>query len=164
MSHFPMPLRDFRFMTDAELEKFDPLRDISEEPGPGYALCVTLEYPPGLHFDHSSFPLACEQLDITEDDLSPYARECMSVLSGGRATKHRSRKLTATFNRRTQYWTHGIALKFYLQQGLKLVKIHRGITFHQEPFLKKYIDKCTARRAASKTKWESNLWKLLSNR
>lgn len=151
-------------MTDEELENFDPMRDITEETGPGYVLCVTLRYPKRIQFDHASFPLACEQIDVSEADLSPYARECLSVLSGGLAKTHRSRKLSATYRPRVRYWLHSLNLRFYMQQGLELVEIHRGITFHQEPFLKKYIDKCTARRAASKTKWESNLWKLLSNR
>ena len=171
MRNFPLPLRDFRFMTQEELEQFDPARDITEEEGPGYMLQVTLRYPPSLHLRHNSFPLAPESVTITNEDLSPYAARCWSQLSsaggGGKQQKkekkYKATKLTATFNDRVHYWVHGLNLKFYLEQGLELLKLHRGVRFHQQAFLAPYIQMCMQRRAASKTKVENTRWKMLSN-
>ena len=165
MMLFPLPLRDFRFLTEEELSNFDPMTDITEDAGPGYVLQVTLRYPKKLHLKHNSFPLAPEQVTITSDYLSPYARECWKEFGGGgeRVRKYKTTKLTAHFNPRVRYWVHGLNLQFYLEQGLELVTLHAAITFHQEPFLAPYIEMCMKRRAASKTKVENTRWKMLSN-
>lgn len=162
-----MPLRDFRMMSDEEVRAFDPLKDITEETGPGYVLLVTLLYPASLHVEHNSFPLAPHQMDITEADLSPYAKKCWMQLNPsarGKMHKYSSRKLTSTFLKREKYWCHGLSLKYYLQKGLELVEIHSIITFHQEPFLRSFVDMCTANRANAKTKVEATRWKLIVNR
>lgn len=46
---------------------------------------------------------------------------------------------------------------------MKLIKIHRVLSFTQSTFLKKYIDKCTLKRQESKTDFGKRLWKLFSN-
>ena len=157
----PLPLRDFRWMTEEEIVKFDPHRDINLKNGPGYILEVTLRYPERLHLDHNSFPLAPEQIEITEEDLSPYSLKCMQELDNKK--KHRAKKLTATFRDRERYLVHGLNLKLYLELGLELIQIHRGITFYQEKFLKPYIDMCTLKRTLAKTKSAGDRMKLLSN-
>jgi hypothetical protein len=127
----PLPLRDFRWMRDDELEEISKKWEemITEEEGPGYILEVDLEYPSNLHLDHSSFPLAPHKRTITEKDLSPYSFKCMQEFS--KKTKYKSEKLVATFEDRERYLVHGLNLKLYLQLGLRLKKIHRGITFFQ---------------------------------
>lgn len=158
---FPLPLRDFRWMTDDEISVFDVQRDISDEDGPGYILEVDLEYPPQLHVSHNSFPLAPENIDITENMLSPYSLKCKGLIYG--STGKPPRKLTATFHDRKKYVVHGLNLKLYLQLGLKLKKIHRIIAFHQESFIKGYIDYCTQKRKEAKTETERTYWKLIVN-
>jgi hypothetical protein len=44
-----------------------------------------------------------------------------------------------------------------------LKKIHRGIAFHQENFIRPFVEKCTMMRAAATTKSEQNMWKLVCN-
>lgn len=158
---FPMPLRDFEWMSKKEISKFDAARDVSEDDGVGYFLEVTLHYPEHLHLPHNSFPLAAEHVKITENDLSPYSRACLSTLH--RPEKYVAEKLTTTFRDRKRYLVHGLNLQLYLRLGLQLVKIHRGIKFHQETYIKPYIHMCMNKRAAAKTKSEGDLMKLLSN-
>ncbi len=64
---------------------------------------------------------------------------------------------------RHKYLVHGLNLKLYLEQGMQLLKIHRGITFHQEAFIKPYIDMCTRMRKYAMTEAEKNIYKLLAN-
>ena len=164
--HFPLPLRDFRFMTPEELSTFNVVSQVTERTGPGYVLLVTLDYPPELHVSHNAFPLAPEHVTLTEKDLSPYAQQCWSEFGRtptGKMRRYQTKKLSATFRRRERYWVHGLCLQFYLEKGLKLVELHAGITFHQEPFLAPYIELCMRRRAASKTAAENKRWKYLSN-
>jgi hypothetical protein len=93
--------------------------------------------------------------------LSPYSKLCIELLGG--KTNYRERKLTATFNDRIKYVIHGENLKTYLKLGMKLKKIHRAVKFKQSNYLKDYIDFCTSKRAAAKTKFLVTLFKLMAN-
>lgn len=156
-----MPLGDFEWLTEAELAAFDPVNMVSDDAPVGYILEVTLDYPEELHLDHNSFPLAPEHVAIDESMLSPYATNALQTLT--KKSKHKASKLTATLRTRKEYVCHGLNLQLYLKHGLKLVCIHRGIKFQQRKFLKPYIDQCTAKRAAAKTKTGKDLQKLLAN-
>ena len=157
---FCLPVRDFRYMSPEELESFD-ISQIKDEPGPGYIFEVSLKYPSRLHISHNSFPLAPEHMEVTENDLSPYARQCWEQL--GKGKKYKSKKLTASFRDRTHYWCHGMNLRLYLELGLELVEIHTGITFYQEAFIKDYITMCTEKRKQAHTKSEGDMFKLVAN-
>lgn len=160
---YPLPLRDFRWMTEEDISdmKENWKTRIHDHDGDGYILEVTLKYPEHLHVSHNSFPLAPEHMEINEELLSPYARTCLSDLS--QKSKYKSKKLTATFNDRKHYLVHGLNLKLYLEQGLELVEIHKGIVFHQEAFVKPYIDMCSKKRAEAPTKSMKDMYKLLCN-
>ncbi len=112
---FPIPLRDFKWMTESEIAKvIENWREmIHDEDGEGYFFEVTLKYPEKLHVSHNSFPLAPEHVSINYDMLSPYAKSCLSELSGSK--KYSEKKLTATFNDRERYLVHGLNLKLYLE-------------------------------------------------
>lgn len=64
---------------------------------------------------------------------------------------------------RKRYLVHGLNLKLYQELGLRVVKIHRGIRFTQEKFIKPFIEECTIRRAAAPTATEQTMWKLICN-
>jgi len=127
----------------------------------GYICEVTMTYPKKLHKKHSSFPLAPEHCTIDETHLSPYAKKALFRIDGKK--RYKGRKLTSTFRKRRKYVVHGANLRFYLQQGLKLLKVHRAISFSQESFIKPYIDACTKLRAEATTKERKDLFKLLCN-
>ena len=170
-------------MREEEVASFDVAEMVTEEEGAGFILevsvcgplyitnkCVifislspqvTLRYPESLHLAHNSFPLAPEQVEITEVDLSPYSTRCLHKLSQKKVYK--ATKLTATFKDRVRYLCHGLNLKLYLSLGMELVELHRGITFRQTRFLEPYIAMCTRKRASARTKSEGNLMKLLCN-
>lgn len=156
-----LPLDDFEWMDVEELENFDPLSMPSNEADEGYILEVTLDYPEDLHLEHNAFPLAPEHLHIDDTMLSPYAVNALQSLT--RKKKYSADKLTATFRRREHYVCHGLNLRFYLEQGLKLVKIHRGLKFTQEPFIKNFIDLFTKKRAEATSKTEKDRYKLIIN-
>ena len=159
---FPLPLRDFRWMSKEELVSFDPLSDVTMEDGQGYILEVDLEYPEGLHLEHNSLPLAPEAVTLNWEDLSPYSQQCLHTLKG-KAGTYSAKKLTSTFRPRKKYLVHGLNLKLYLQHGLVLKKIHRGITFYQERFMRDFIDTCTEKRRTALSVTEQMLWKLVCN-
>ena len=101
---------------------------------------VDLEYPQELHDLHDDYPLAPERLIVDKVE-----------------------KLIPNLNSKEKYVIHHEALKQYLELGLKLVKVHRGIKFREEDFMKSYIDKNNKLRAKAKDEFEKNFFKLMNN-
>ena len=75
----------------------------------------------------------------------------------------KTNKLILNVMDKKKYVLHISALKFYLEHGLKLKKVHRVISFNQADFLKPYIDFNTEKRKNAKTEFEKDLFKLLHN-
>ena len=101
---------------------------------------VDLEYPQELHDLHNDYPLAPERLMVDKVE-----------------------KLIPNLNGMEKYVIHHEALKQYLELGLKLVKVHRGIKFREEAFMKSYIDKNTKLRAKAKSEFEKDFFKMMNN-
>ena len=101
---------------------------------------MDLEYPKELHDFHSEYPLAPEQLQIDK-----------------------AKKLVPNLYDKKKYVLHYENLKLYLRLGLRLTKIHRGITFAEEDFMKKYIDLNTELRTKGTTDFEKDFFKLMNN-
>ncbi len=78
---------------------------------------VDLEYPKELHDLHNEYPLAPERLLVGKVE-----------------------KLIPNLNDKKKYVLHHENLKLYLKMGLKLTKIHRGITFEESCFMRSYIN------------------------
>ena len=77
---------------------------------------VDLEYPKELHDLHNDYPLAPEQIELNKVE-----------------------KLIPNLWNKKNYVIHFENLKQYLNLGLKLTNIHRGIKFKESQWLKKYI-------------------------
>ena len=101
---------------------------------------VDLMYPEHLHDLHNDYPLAPE-----------------------RVTVNKVEKLIPNLNDKKKYVIHHETLKLYLSLGLKLTKIHRGITFTECAWLKPYIDLNTDLRAKAKNDFEKDFFKLMNN-
>ena len=101
---------------------------------------VDIVYPHELHDLHNDYPLAPEHLEI-----------------GG------VNKLIPNLHRKKKYIVHYETLKLYVKHGLRISKIHRGITFKERDWMKEYIDKNTELRTKSKNKFESDFFKLMNN-
>ena len=61
------------------------------------------------------------------------------------------------------YICHIENLLFYVEQGLKLVALHRVLQFNQSDWLRPYIEKNTSMRKKASTSFEKNVYKLMSN-
>ena len=101
---------------------------------------VDLEYPKNLHDLHNDYPLAPEQIVVNKVS-----------------------KLIPNLGDKKKYVLHYENLKQYLELGLKLTHIHRGIKFKESPWLEKYISLNTKLRTEAKNDFEKDFFKLMNN-
>ena len=64
---------------------------------------------------------------------------------------------------KTMYVLDFRTLKFYLQHGLVFSKIHRGVKYHQRPWLALYLAVNQQMREMAKTLFEKDFYKLMNN-
>ena len=127
----PLPVKDFKWMNDNELEEWAEHSCILE---------VDLEYPDDLHDLHNEYPLAPERITVNKTE-----------------------KLVPNLNNREKYVLHHTNLKQYLNLGLKLTKIHRGVKFLERDWMKEYIQLNTDLRTKGTTDFEKDFFKLMNN-
>lgn len=155
----PLPSCNFRWLTREEANHLD-VSAIEDEAEIGYVLDVDLMYPHECHESHDDYPLAPENLTITSDMLSPYCKVLLQQLG----IKHtNTQKLVSTLAEKRNYIVHYRNLKLYLELGMKLLKINRGIAFVQTPWMRPYIDFNTDKRSRSTDNFDKNMFKFLNN-
>ena len=116
-----------------------------------------MEYPIKLHYLHNDYPLAPKRLTIDESMLSPFQRQFP------KEQKNTSSKLTPNLRHKANYVVHYRNLKFYLEQGLVIKKVHRVLTFKQSPWLKEYIEFNTHMRSNATSNFQKDFFKLMNN-
>uniref|UniRef100_A0A158P533 DNA-directed DNA polymerase n=2 Tax=Tetranychus urticae TaxID=32264 RepID=A0A158P533_TETUR len=129
----------------------------------GYVLEVDLDYPPTLHDSHNDYPLAPEKIIVEYDQLSDYQKETISMLESAGIKRYKTKKLVPNLMHKRKYIVHERNLKFYIEKGMVLKKVHRIIQFEQKPWLKSYIEMCTENRKKATSNFVKDFWKLMVN-
>ena len=155
-----LPMGELTWMSKQEVRNFD-INKVDLDGDTGYILECDLYYPSHLHEMHHNLPLAPEVLEINETNLSEYAKQ--ALLDSDKQKRYKDIKLMGTFHPRKFYVVHGKNLKLYLDLGMRLKKIHRILSFHQEAFIAPFIQKCTEARQNSTTKFSMDQYKKLAN-
>lgn len=127
----------------------------------GYFVKCDLHYPQKLHDLHNNYPLAVESKSISHEELSPYQIKQMKDHN----EKHddKIKKLVPNLYDKKDYVCHIRNLKYYMEKGLVLTKIHTALKFNQSTWLKPYIDFNTHKRTISKNEFEKDMYKLMNN-
>ena len=102
---------------------------------------VDMEYPENPHDLHNDYPLAPERIMVCKVE-----------------------KLIPNLYHKKKY-VHVIhhILKVYKSLGLKVTKIHRGITFQESDWLRPYIELNTELRTKGKNDFEKDFFRLMNN-
>lgn len=130
----------------------------------GHILEVSLKYPQHLHDLHNDYPLAPEQLKVTEEMLSEYSMKQWKLIKGKDNIKLNSvKKLIPNFYDKKNYVVTAQSLKLYLSLGLKIEKVHKILSYRQEDILGSYITKNTEYRSKTKSSFEKDFFKLMNN-
>ena len=119
---------------------------------------VDAYFPDELHDKLSDYPLAPEKLTIDESMVSPFQKE--------RFPSHQKKtttNLSSNLFKKQRYVVHYRNLKFYIEQGMVVTKIHRVLQFQQSCWLGEYIDFNTRMRTETKSDFGKDFFKLINN-
>ena len=106
----------------------------------GYIFEVDLEYPKKLWKSHNGYPLVPEKMIVNGVE-----------------------KLICHFKPRKNYVVHYRNLRQYLEMGMRLTAVHRGISFYQSSWMEPYIRKNTELRKTAANSFEKDFFKLMNN-
>ena len=140
-----LPTHGFSWMRNITKEK---VMDILEKANhsmlnrgrKGYIFEVDLEYPKDLWKTHNDYPLVPEKMIV-----------------------NRVEKLICHFKPRKNYVVHYRNLRQYLEMGMRLTAVHRGISFYQSSWMEPYIRKNTELRKTAANSFEKDFFKLMNN-
>jgi hypothetical protein len=137
-----LPCSNFEMIQDTK-----QLQDIvsslpHENSDVGYYLEVDLHIPPHLHNKFKDLPPAP-------------VKQCPP----GSKTK----KLMLTLEDKLNYKVHYSLLKFFIEMGVQVTKVHRACKFKQAYVFSEYIAHNTSRRASACNKFQKDFYKLKNN-
>ena len=155
-----LPYANFTWLEPQEWNDIE-WKNQAENQSVGYFIECDLEYPEELHDMHNDYPLAPRREYVTFDMQSSKQVEISRHYVLGRAQL--GAKLLPSLMPKSKYTLHYLNLKFYLEQGMRMTKIHRVIKFNQECWLKPYIDTNSTLRANSSNEFEKGFYKLMNN-
>ncbi|XP_023212539.1 uncharacterized protein LOC111615349, partial [Centruroides sculpturatus] len=155
-----LPVNNFRWLSEDEINALD-ICNIPDRNNIGYILEVDLNYPPNVHDRHNDLPLAPNHTYIPFDLLSNYQKSVLTKLN--LKYNNNNKKLIPTLFDKQNYVIHYRNLKFYLEEGLILTKIHRVLAFNQEPWLRDYVLFNNKKRQESTNDFDKSFFKLMNN-
>ena len=112
------------------------IMNIDAENSTGYIFEVDLEYPKEIHDLHNHYPLCPERKLVKTEWLSDYQQAFKKKLS---ITNDHVEKLVSDLTNKYKYTVHYRNLQLYLSLGMKLLNVHKVLSYKQEPLLKEYI-------------------------
>ena len=140
-----LPTHGFKWMKNITVEKVDEILEkanhsMSNLGRKGYIFEVDLEYPTHLWDSHNDYPLAPEKMIVNGVE-----------------------KLICHFKPRKNYVVHYRNLRQYLEMGMRITAVHRGISFYQSSWMEPYIRKNTELRKTAANNFEKDFFKLMNN-
>ena len=133
-----LPTHGFKWIDDDKSKVLKLLE--KKDTNRGFIFEVDLDYPESLRDSHNDYTLAPEKIKVDKID-----------------------KLICSFHLKKHYVLHYKNLKQYLQEGMILKKVHRGIKFYQSPWMELYIRKNTDLRKTASSSFEKDFFKLMNN-
>jgi hypothetical protein len=122
-----LPYYQFTWMREDQFHAVDWLVETDVQPYAHFVEC-DLHYPDELHNLHDDYPLAPVRI-VLEDHLLSERQD--ALLSQHAESYTATAKLIPNFFEKTKMFLHYRNLRFYLQHGLVVTKVHRGTRLRQ---------------------------------
>ena len=135
-----LPTHGFKWLNNLTVDNTIKLLE-KKDAKIGYIFEVDLEYPKELWNLHNDYPLVQEKIKVKVDNVE---------------------KLICSFYNKNNYVFHYKNLKQYLEEGLILKKVHRGILSYQSKWMEPYITKNTELRKKATNSFEKDFYKLMN--
>lgn len=132
-----LPIDQFSWLSEKEWQDIN-WTQLDQELEYGYIIECDLDYPTILHNQHKDYPLAPEKKLIEWEKFSDTQLRLLQHYSIA-MNSLKTQKLLPHFLPRKNYVVHYRNLAYYLNYGMKLVKVHKVIRFHQQKWLAPYI-------------------------
>ena len=160
-----LPYGGFKWLSKEEIERFDiflgyALHSMKENSKIGDILEVDLEYCKELHDIHNDYPLCPEHIPVNYKMLSNYYKDIVDKFN---IKVGNVKKLIPNLYDKIKYPVHFKNLQYYLKLGMKLIKIHRILSFKQKNWLKVFTDFNAKKRQKSNYEFNKNFYKLFNN-
>ena len=153
-----LPLNPCNYTDNYNLEQLvEDLLQIPDDNEYGFFIECDLEYPAEIKEKTKIFPFCPYQTKADPDPFSAYMN------SVNQPNYKPTSKLMCDVTNKSKYMIHYRMFKFYLNQGMKVTKIHTIYRFKQSAKLGKYIDHITQKRTVARTNFEKDLYKLMNN-
>ena len=134
-----LPTHGFKWLSAGDMKKnYENRHNLNKIP---CVLEVDLIYPKELHDSHNDYPLCPERV----------------------ICKNGVEKLIPNLRDKKNYVLHYKNLIQYLDMGIKIKHIHRGIKFVESEWMKPYINMNTELRTKAKNNFEKDFYKLMNN-
>ena len=145
-----------------EINKDIDIKTVLETPDDnedGYVIECDLHFPKQIHEKLKQYPPAPENISPKDEWLSDYRKELKKQLN----IKGNTAKLVPHLKDHNNYCIHYRNLKYLVQLGVEIKKVHNIASFKQKAWLKKYIDFNTEMRKEAKNDFEKDFFKLMNN-
>ena len=156
-----LPQSEFKWMSQCEWAGLDIGRYDYENADYAHVFEVDLEYPSEIHDETSDLPFCPEKETVCASMFSPLMSEQWASMT--RRAYKGCEKLLLTQWDKQRYVVHGRMLQYYLRKGMRVVKIHRAVSFRQTAFLEPYIRYNSERRQQATNSFEKDYYKLRNN-
>lgn len=170
---FPCGLLQYEHIQEEGVEqckqRLTSLFEEFERTGTGMCFCVDLHIPDDVKEKTDMYPFAPEHRkiykeyykDFDKKELTPFLERWSTANDGAKMTEFTG--LVCTLYDKEEYNTHWRLLKFYLEHGVEVTKIHFGVSFKEGDYLAGYIRKNIQIRNERSDELGKTLYKLLGN-
>jgi hypothetical protein len=157
-----LPYDDLKF--DKKITIGDVL-ETADDNDIGYIVECDLTIPEEVHDKLKEYPPCPENIKPTADMLSPFQLQLKEQIKEecGGYSPTASNKLIPHLMEHKNYCIHYRNLKYVVELGLKITKVHNILSFKQKAWMKPYIDLNTNKRKQAKNEFEKYFSKLMNN-
>lgn len=175
MQAYKFPCGQFRFVNlgwEGKEECHSKLLELFTEfeaQNVGMCFCVDMEIPDSVKRVTDMYPFAPEHrrifkeyyTDENKTELTPFLKRWSEANKDDKMTEFTG--LVCTLYNKEKYNVHWRLLKFYIEHGVIIRKVHFGVGFDEGDYLAGYIRKNIAIRNTRKDELGKTLYKLLGN-